>query len=627
MFPTSAEGRVRAPMESAKKTERFDEGPEPAPVRPASTVLERQSVAAVFLRYLELMEVPFVFGIPGGFIAPFLKLLRRSSSVSFVIGRHETGCAFMADGFSRMTGKPGVVFATAGPGALNALTGISCAQSGQSSVMLVSGQNPTAHFGMGALQESTNDGVNIVEVFRHACAASELVLSDKVLRTRLLQASRLCLGRPRQAVHLSFPLDVSSSTVESIDLPAERRAYALEAPTADPVQLALALDQLVAADNPLVLLGSGAREALRGNALRLASLTSLLSSLAVPVVTSVQGKGIFPESHALSLGVHGICGSSQADAFVRERRPDVLLVVGSGLGEWPTKSWDTAWLPSRTLIQIDVDPRMLGRVYPVQLPILGEAGASLDGLLVQAARRVDRTLPEPLRIQARRERIAAFKRRVSPYTHPERRESPATPLLPQRLMKELNDVIPRQTSLFLDNGNSMAWGIHHLQIDPPTEVYLSTGMSSMGWANGAVIGAKLGAPLRTCICVTGDGSFLMNGAEISTAARYRIGAIWLVLYDNSLGMVNHGEMVTGNHEFPLEDPYYQLGSPDVVGFARALGADGYWIEAPGQLAALFPEVLARANQDGRPQVVAARIDPRELAPILDRFETLTRSGA
>jgi acetolactate synthase-1/2/3 large subunit len=119
----------------------------------------------------------------------------------------------------------------------------------------------------------------------------------------------------------------------------------------------------------------------------------------------------------------------------------------------------------------------------------------------------------------------------------------------------------------------------------------------------------------------------MNGAEISTAARYRIGAIWLVLYDNSLGMVNHGEMVTGNHEFPLEDPYYQLGSPDVVGFARALGADGYWIEAPGQLAALFPEVLARANQDGRPQVVAARIDPRELAPILDRFETLTRSGA
>src|SRR5262249_52427993 len=127
---------------------------------------EVASVAEVFIRFLEMLEVPFVFGIPGGFIAPFLKLLRRSKSISFIIGRQETGCAFMADGFARMTGKPGVVFTTAGPGALNALTGVACAQAGQSSVMLVSGQNPTAFSGMGALQESTNDGVNTVEIFR-----------------------------------------------------------------------------------------------------------------------------------------------------------------------------------------------------------------------------------------------------------------------------------------------------------------------------------------------------------------------------------------------------------------------------------------------------------------------------
>src|SRR5215831_11076735 len=217
-------------METAQKVDCLDDGAESLPIRPTSIVINGKSAAGVFLRYLELLEVPFVFGIPGGFIAPFLKLLRRSKCISFVIGRQETGCAFMADGFARMTGKPGVVFATAGPGALNALTGIACAQAGQSSVMLVSGQNPIAHGGMGALQESTNDGVNIVEIFGHACAASELVLSEKVLRTRLLQASRLCLGTPRQAVHLSFPLDVSSGIVESIELPAERSAYSLEAP-------------------------------------------------------------------------------------------------------------------------------------------------------------------------------------------------------------------------------------------------------------------------------------------------------------------------------------------------------------------------------------------------------------
>jgi acetolactate synthase-1/2/3 large subunit len=585
---------------------------------------ENISVAGAFVRYLETTGVTYVFGIPGGFIAPFLKLLRRSEQLEFIIGRQETGCAFMADGYARVTGKLGVVLVTSGPGALNALNGVACAQMGQSSVMLVSGQHPISYDGLGALQEASNDGVNIVGVFGHACASSELVVSPKVFRTRLLQASRLCLGRPRQAAHLSFPLDVSSSMLERLDLPEARAAYALATPTTDQAVLDQVFDLLVNASNPLLLLGTGCREALRENPDRLQSLCDLARARAIPVVTSAQAKGVFPEGHVMSLGVHGVCGSRQAEGFVRETRPDVVLVIGSSLGEWTTRSWDTAWLPSRALIQIDVDPKMIGRHYPTQASIVGDAGVSIDGLIARG-RAAEPAASETGALDTRRRRVAAFKERVAPFSRPEVRERVDGMLAPQRLMKELNEVIPRRTSIFVDNGNCLAWALHHMQIEPPTEIYLSLAMASMGWANGAVIGAKLGAPDRTCICLTGDGSFLMSGAEISTAARYRVGAIWIILYDNSLGMVNHGEMVTGDYEFAIDDPHYELGNPDVVGFARALGADGYWIERAGQLRELFPAVLAGADA-GKPQVIAARIDPRELAPILDRFATIKAAG-
>lgn len=584
----------------------------------------RISVADAFVQYLEKSGIEYVFGIPGGFIAPFLKLLRRSERLTFIIGRQETGCAFMADGYARVTGKLGVVVATSGPGALNALTGVACAQMGQSSVMLVSGQHPVSYRGLGALQEASNDGVNIVSVFGHACASSELVVSPRVFRTRLLQASRLCLGKPRQAVHLSFPLDVSSSELEGMELPEERDAYALAAPTTDAAGLDQVFDLLVNASNPLLLLGAGCREALRESPQRLQRLCDLVHARAIPVVTSAQAKGIFPEGHALSLGAHAVCGSKQAEGFVRETRPDVVLVIGSSLGEWTTRTWETAWLPSRALIQIDVDPKVIGRHYPTQASIVGDAGLSIDGLIARGEDTPPRASEQPA-LAARRARIAAFKQRVAPFSRPEVRDRVHGMLAPQRLMKELNEVIPARTSIFVDNGNCLAWAIHHMQIDPPAEIYLSLAMASMGWANGAVIGAKLGAPDRTCICLTGDGSFLMNGVEVSTAARYRVGAIWIILYDNSLGMVNHGEMVTGNYEYPLDDPHYELGDPDVVGVARALGADGYWIERAGELREIFPAVLAGADA-GRPQVIAARIDPTELAPILDRFATIKAAG-
>jgi acetolactate synthase-1/2/3 large subunit len=168
-------------------------------------------------------------------------------------------------------------------------------------------------------------------------------------------------------------------------------------------------------------------------------------------------------------------------------------------------------------------------------------------------------------------------------------------------------------------GNCTAWATHCLRIAPPSRVFIPCGLSSMGWSMGAVIGGKVGKPENTAIALTGDGSFLMNGTELVTAVRYKVGAVYIVLNDNYLGTVNHGEHVQAREEFPLEDSYFSLGDPELVKFSESLGARGYEVTKPGQLAELLPQVLQRADEERRPQVIVCRIDFREVPPYGDRF--------
>jgi acetolactate synthase-1/2/3 large subunit len=208
-------------------------------------------------------------------------------------------------------------------------------------------------------------------------------------------------------------------------------------------------------------------------------------------------------------------------------------------------------------------------------------------------------------------------------------ELPETPLVmrapheegllkPQQLMTELNGQLRPDMDLYIDMGNCTGWATHCLRIAPPTRIFYPCGLSSMGWSCGAVIGGKVGRPERAAVALTGDGSFLMNGTELLTASRYRVGTVTVVLNDNFLGMVNHGERAQDG-SFPLEDSFYGLGDPDLVAFARSLGARAYPINQPGQLEALLPEVLRRADEDRQPQVIIARIDYREVPPYGDRF--------
>ena len=511
--------------------------------------LDAQSltVSQCLIHYLKIEEVCTLFGIPGGASMYVLNDLRKNEkNIRYVISRHETGASYMADGYSRVTGKLGVVLVTSGPGATNALTGAVNAQSSNSSVLVVSGEVPESAFGKGYLQEGTDSGLSVDGVYRSATQYSTAIVSSADNFSTLFgQALRSSLSRPRRTSHISLPMDVSNQSPQpgKIHLPKSPENYRATPRCTSPQESEATFRRLFEAAYPLIFLGGGCREALEEPG-RLNRFLSLVDRFALPVMTTPGAKALFPESHPLSLRTYGLAGCLWPDFYLNPKtidssRPpsfDVLVVLASTLGQLGTDKWDERLTPSKTMVQVDLDQRVIGRGYPVELGVVAEVGVFLDDLMKYA----DTFTPDHDKVEARRSFIAQIKAKHSPYIDPASRDSDASPVLPQALMKALNELLPSGSHLFIDAGNCVGWSLHYLEVDPPTQVHSALGMGPMGFAVAAVIGAKIGAPDEDCVALVGDGAFLMHGNEVSTAAQHNIGAIWVVLYDNDLNMVSQG---------------------------------------------------------------------------------------
>jgi acetolactate synthase-1/2/3 large subunit len=221
--------------------------------------------------------------------------------------------------------------------------------------------------------------------------------------------------------------------------------------------------------------------------------------------------------------------------------------------------------------------------------------------------------PKAADVQARVAQVATIKK-SSPYYSQAQYDSTATPIEPAAICRILTATLPENSMIFLDAGNCVGWGIHYLVANAPLEVHSSLAMGPMGFAVGAVIGAKMGRPDKTCVAFVGDGAFLMHGAEISTAQAHNVGAIWIVLDDADLHMVSQGMQYLYPDPNDVWDGLYRLGTPDLVKFAQALGADAYLIDSPQQLQELMPKVIDAADNQNRPQVIVAKINQSSLDP-------------
>jgi acetolactate synthase-1/2/3 large subunit len=561
----------------------------------------------VLLRYLELEGVEYIFGIPGGAITPLYEALFERKTIQPILAKHEEGAAFMAHGYARASRKIGVCCTTTGPGGTNALTGIAAAHADSVPILLITAQVSTRVFGTGALQESTSFGVDLVEIFRPITKMSIMIPSAERVPAMVQRALRVAQsGRPGP-VHLSLPADVQKQLIRHEVV--QRACYRTDCSSLDLEATQKAARALVTAERPCILAGSGV--ALAGAE---EELSKLATRFQIPVATTPKGKGVFPESHPLSLGVFGFAGHPWADNYLLGGLADVLIVVGSSLGEWATHAGDPRLQPTKTLIHVDIDPAEIGKNYPTAIGVVGDAKAVLGELVQQLGKlRAGRSpfSDEPLkRVRATMPRYRSLEAQSS---------AACARIKPQHMVREMQRVLPSNTLLFVDIGNCISWLGHYYEIRETGTYFVNLGLASMGHAPGASIGGKLASPDKPVVAVLGDGAFAMNGMEIHTAVDHRIPIVWVVLNNCGHGMVYQGDkLLLGRH---LNSTLFNVPI-DVCGVAQGLGAKTFKCDT----LASFRPALEQALTANCPCVIEALIDDEEIPSSLrQRVRTLDNS--
>jgi acetolactate synthase-1/2/3 large subunit len=585
------------------------------------------TVAQLLLEYLKLEGATTMFGVPGGALIYLINELKvQREQFTFVVCRHETGAAYIAHGYALVSGQLGVVLTTSGPSATNALTGAMNAQVANCPLLVVSGEVPEQYFGKGYLQEGIDAKLDIESIYRNAVEYSTVVPSEKSFATLFRQALRDTRSQPARAAHVSLPNDVAGTCVTGDDpsqpyriaFPRSPDQYRTTPSGTDLHKTRLTFDELTSAARPLIFLGNGARQALADPSRR-QRFTDFVGKFVIPVMTTPDAKGIFPESHAMSLRNYGMTACVWPDLYIKNPNDpdhfDSLLVLGSSLGELATSvvakdQYSKNLIPRESFVQVDVDQSVIGRDFPITRGIVAEVGATVDALCALGAEHEpDRGKTEP-----RRKAIEAI-RKQSPFADPAGRSSESAPLHPAALCRVINETM-RSGHVFIDAGNCVGWSLNNLVVDPPLQYHSALGMGPMGFGVGSVIGGKLAAPDQTCLSITGDGAFMMHGAEVSTAAQYRIGAIFVVLYDNDLAMVSQGMAALYPPAPPWVD-YYALGAPDLVKFSEGLGAQAVAVtkdQGPADFKAALQIAIRQAGDNKRPQVIVAHIDTAPMPP-------------
>ncbi len=599
---------------------------------PGLSLAPPMEVADLLVAYLEQMGVEYIFGVPGGAIEPIYNAMARSQrrgGLRPIVARHEAGAAFMADGYARETGKLGVCCATSGPGATNLITGVATAYDNGIPMLVLSGQPPLPAFGKRALQESACTGVNTLGMFRHCTRYNSLISHPEQMEPKLIAALMRATRTPRGPVHLTIPLDILKSASPQAAPSYDLRTLLHPSAMIDEAAVEALYQMLQSAKNIVLLIGGWCGEA-AGAILQFAALKG------AKFVTTPDGKGLVSPRHPLYRGVFGFAGHISADAVLRDPSVDLILAVGTSMGEWTSSGWSESLLNER-LVHVDESEDHLARSPMARLHVRGRIQTVFDRLIERLHDTSAGSDQEYERQRHSREQITDAWEPHTVLAEPNKYNSDATPITPQRLMHDLGRLFPSSTRYLADSGNSVAWSTHYLHPDDRrvSERRLGGGrrksapgrrmtdggwlrvtmdFAPMGWAIGGAVGTAAGNRDVPVVCITGDGSMLMNGQEISVAVAEQLTVIYVVLNDNALGMVKHGQRLAG-----AEPIAFELPVTDFAMMARAMGAEGCTIRSPQDMANL--DIDAICSRKG-PTLLDVYIDPEEVPPMNLRMRIL-----
>jgi acetolactate synthase-1/2/3 large subunit len=532
------------------------------------------------LRALEAEGAEVVFGIPGGAILPVYDALARGTTLRHVLARHEQGAGHMAQGYARVDGRPGVVFATSGPGATNLVTPIADAAMDSTPLVCVTGQVRTTLIGTQAFQEC-----DIVRVVSPLVKSAVQVRDPARVAPAIAAAYRLAAsGRPGPVL-VDVPRDVQEQEAPLELAPADAAKWR---PEPDARGVAAAARALAAAARPVLYVGGGAVVAGVSDA-----LVALAEALGAPIVTTLMGKGAFPESHALFAGHPGMHGAKGANLTLNGA--DVIVALGARFDDRVTGRLD-AFAPAAAVVHLDVDPREPSKIRRADHALVGDLGDTLPALLGAV-----RPLAAPARARRWRAQVAAWQE-AHPYRTGDDRDGA---LAPDRVLERLQARLAGRDAVVTTGvGQHQMWAMQRLRCERPRRFVTSGGLATMGFGLPAAIGAQVARPDLPVVCVDGDGSFQMTSQELATAVQERLPLTVLVLDNGTLGMVDQWQ----DRFFGARRSHVDLrGAPvDYVALARAYGADAHAVETPAELEAAFDVALAATG----PTLIAARVDPR-----------------
>lgn len=568
--------------------------------------------ADMIVNYLAQMGIDTVFGVPGGAIEPLLNSLaisERNGGPRLVVARHECGAAFMADGYARETGKMGVVCATTGPGATNLITGVASALADEVPMLVITAQTPLPKFGKRALQESSCTAIDTVGMFRYVTQFNTLVSHHEQLESKLVSAIMAAHRKPNGPVHISVPSDIlrSPATIKAhIHSDLLVHDFAL----ADDSAIARLCEKLGRVDNLVMYIGNGVGKASK-------QIMEFIELTGAAFVTGPMGKTWVNEHHPLYRGVYGFAGHESARALLQSKEVNLILAVGTELGELGTSGWKDDLLNTK-LVHIDSTIEHFTRSPMANLHVFGNI-ETIFTRLVEKVREIRKwgrkwqTLPGNNPQQNANGGFFTL-------ADEEKCSSNASPVKPQRLMNHLSRALPDNTRIFVDAGNGWSWATHYLSRNNSNGLYrIAMGYGSMAWSVGAAIGSAIGNRAVPTLCIVGDGSYLMSAQEITVAAQQKLPVVFLVLNDSAMGMVMHGQRLGQQ-----ESIGWQLNTVDYAQMARAVGVEGIVIDHPTQLDDL--DYAALFSKDG-PTLLDVRIDREEVPPMGDRIKGLAINGS
>ena len=539
------------------------------------TIPTRCTGAELAILLLAREGVTTVAGIPGGAVLPLYDALARSGRIRHVLARHEQGAGFIAQGMARVTGRPGVCLASSGPGVTNLLTAIADAKLDSIPLVAITGQVPRALIGTDAFQEVDTFGLSL-PITKHnylVTAASDLL---RVIPEAFAIAAS---GRPGPVV-IDIPKDVQNEAVDVSQWPEPTPRDTVRA--AADAELERAAAMIDAAARPILYLGGGIVHAEAAEAARAVAERS-----ALPTVMTLMGLGTLPTYHELSLGMLGMHAAPYTNLALDEC--DLLVAVGARFDDRATGKL-AEFCPRAAVVHIDVDAAELNKLRTAELAIRADARDVLERLLPRLEQR---------RRREWHERIAKLKRR-----HPLHMPKLDSVHSPYGLMRAVAAALPEGAIVTTDVGQHQMWAAQALPIARPRHWLTSGGLGTMGFGLPAAIGAALAAPDRTVVCISGDGSILMNLQELATAADERVDVKVVLLDNRSLGLVHQQQtLFYGNRVYASR----YSNPPDFVAIARGFGIVAVDLDRAAAPAA----ALAAALRQPGPALVHVTIDTAE----------------